>query len=824
MSLFLIILYIAIVAVLVIAAFIIVGGFRSRGALARALNMSLFLVTLPRETQDPNRQQKPDKELISVMEQLYASFGSIHAKGWNKFLYGEPYVSLEISVHHVGEEIHFYVAVPRTYEQIFEKQVHGLYPQADVQKVQDYNIFNPGGVTAGAYLKMKANPILPFRTYVRLESDPLGELVTSLSKLQKEGEGASIQLLIRPSHREDIRKLAQKVAREMQSGNDFKRALQLAKGGNKKKKDKDETNVAEPPKVVTAFEEEIIKALQAKASRVLFDANIRVLVSAENEERAKQLLNDAVSAFVQFSGPDMNSFDPSKVSGRALDKLVFDFSFRLFNDHQTVNLSSEEVASIYHFPLATTQAPKIKFLKTKFAEPPTNLPETGVIIGKSKYRGQEKPIRLSDNDRRRHLYIIGQTGTGKSSIMKNMLVQDMAAGRGVAVIDPHGEFAEYVLSVVPKERAQDVIYFNPGDTEHPMGLNLFEFDPAKPEQKTLLSNEFFSIMKTIYKELPEAFGPMFEQYYKNSALLLMDVFERKFRENGNSIKGIEHEIPTMAEIPRVFIDENYRREKLALETNPLVKNFWEQEAEKAGGDAALANMAPYINSKLSPFLTNDFVRPIVGQHQSAFDFRQVMDQQKILVVNLSKGRIGEINANLLGMLVVSKLSISALSRVDIADESQRKDFFLYIDEFQNFTTPSIATILSEARKYRLDLIVAHQYIKQLQENIRDAIFGNIGSMILFRVGPDDAEFLKNKFEPVFSAQDLMSIDNFNAHINMLVNNQTTKPFNIQTVRESDGSPEMLSLLKDMSRRAYGHPREEVENEIKDRYKIANSNS
>jgi hypothetical protein len=295
---------------------------------------------------------------------------------------------------------------------------------------------------------------------------------------------------------------------------------------------------------------------------------------------------------------------------------------------------------------------------------------------------------------------------------------------------------------------------------------------------------------------------MFERYFKNSALLLLDDYQ--------------HDIPTLADVSKVLVDDNYRADKLSRETNPLVKEFWEMEAHKAGGEASLANMAPYISSKLTPFVFNEFLRPVINQKKSAFNFREVMDNQKILVVNLSKGRIGDINANLLGMIIVGKLLMAALSRVDIVDERARKDFYLYIDEFQNFTTDSIATILSEARKYRLDLIVAHQYIKQLKENIRDAVFGNVGSIVSFRISPDDAEFMKNKFEPVFSPQDLMNIDNLNAYVSLLINGQTSRPFNMKLETErvfGAGSREMAEQIMQLSQLKFGRPREEVEREI-----------
>src|SRR3989344_1117848 len=341
--------------------------------------MSLFLISVPREGNPPAGGQRPEKEIISVMEHLYSSFANLHAKGWNKFIYGEPYISLELGVHHTGEEIHFYMAVPRSYEQIFEKQVNGLFSTAYVERIKDYNIFNPQGVSLGAYLKLKNNPILPFKTYQTLQADPLGGLATALSKLQKDGEGAAIQIIIRPTHQDGLRKLAQKTAKEMQSGFNFSKALSLAK--NPPKKTKSGEQEPERPKAITPFEEEIVKGIQGKASKPLFDTNVRIIVSASDEVRAGQLLDELSGGFVQFSSNEMNSLQLSKISGRALEKLIFNFSFRLFDNSHVILLSSEEITSLFHFPLGTTLAPKIKFLRSKPSEPPPNLSQEGIVLG-----------------------------------------------------------------------------------------------------------------------------------------------------------------------------------------------------------------------------------------------------------------------------------------------------------------------------------------------------------------------------------------------------------------------------------------------------------
>jgi len=798
----------AVLIIIGIAGFIVVDGIRTKGQVQRALNMALFLIRVPRDIpqQGSGNPPKPEKELISIGEQMLSGFTNIHSKGWNRLLYGEPYLALELAVHHVGEETHLYLAAPKQMEDIIEKQIYGYYPTAEISRAKDYSIFNPEGATAGTYFNYTQSPILPIKTYQKLESDPLGAILTAMSKLEAEGEGASMQLLIRPAHAEDTKKLAMKVAREMQTGYQFKEAYKRAKHPPKPKKpDPNKPPEPEKPRVVTPAEDEVIKAITAKAGKQSFDVNIRLITSALSQIRADAILSDFQGAFVQFSSPDLNSLKPVKLAGKNLEKLAYKYAFRLFDNRQTLTMSTEELTSIYHMPTYLTAAPKVRFLKAKPAEPPSNMPHEGIVLGRNVFRGQTSEIRMSDEDRLRHLYIIGQTGTGKSTVMKAMLRQDIENGKGICLIDPHGEFAEFVLSVVPKERVDDVIYFDPGYIERPMGLNMLEIDPTHPEQKTMVIDELFGIFDRLY-DLKTTGGPMFEKYFKNSALLLLDDYV--------------NDIPVLADISRVLVDDTYRADKLSRETNPMVKEFWEKEAQKAGGEASLANMAPYISSKITSFVFNEFLRPIINQKKSAFNFREVMDNQKILVVNLSKGRIGDLNANLLGMIIVGKLLMAALSRVDIVDEKARKPFYLYMDEFQNFTTDSISTILSEARKYRLALIVAHQFIKQLQEKIRDAVFGNVGSIISFRISPDDAEFMKNKFEPVFSPQDVMNIDNLNAYVSLLVNGQTTRPFNIQLETErvfGAGSQELAEAVKEMSRLKYGRLREEVEAELRSKY-------
>ena len=456
---------------------------------------------------------------------------------------------------------------------------------------------------------------------------------------------------------------------------------------------------------------------------------------------------------------------------------------------------------MFHFPLAHTETPNIDWLTSKTAPAPSNIPKEGTILGYNLYRGVRTDIRIKNVDRRRHMYIVGKSGTGKSVLLNNLAIQDIENGHGVCVMDPNGDLIEDILNRIPPERAEDVIIFSPADTQRPIGLNLLEYDPRYPEQKTFVINEMIGIFDKLY-DLKATGGPMFEQYMRNALLLIMDS-----PETGS----------TLMEISKVLADEDFRRMKLSLCKNKTVVDFWQKEAEKAGGEAALANMVPYITSKLTPFVSNDMMMPIIGQQKSAFNFRDLMDNQKILMVDLPKGSIGETNAYLLGMIIVGKILMSALSRTDIPQE-QRKDFYLYIDEFQNFTTNSICQILSEARKYALCLNIAHQYIGQLSKNqdteIKDAVFGNVGTMISFRVGSEDAEFLVKEFGPVFNEYDLVNVGR-GAFVKLLVDGQGVRPFSLQTIwplmgKARDG---MSENIRQLSRFKYGRDRDVIMKEI-----------
>ncbi|MBI4137711.1 MAG: type IV secretion system DNA-binding domain-containing protein [Candidatus Sungbacteria bacterium] len=798
-------------ALIAAAVFVLRAALLRRGLVVRSLNLELLAVRFRLEP-GPEEKEKAIQQIrekIGLMEQFYVNLHAIRDSFWNEFLYGKPAAVFEMTIPHIGEELAFYIAVPRRVAGAVEKILQGIFPEAQVEASRDYNMFNPEGATVASRIVLKKNQFYPIRTYQKLETDPMKELTNVFTKLAVEGEGAALQIIVRPSHPKWQKKLKEH-SRKLFEGKPVStdpvlRAVEIVGeifGFSSAPKEKEEKEKKEQErKRLTPLQEELVKSLESKAGKALFEVNIRVIASAPDLPRAESILQGLELPFEQFADPNANQFVRNRLSGKSLRNLLFLFSFRSFQDSGAVVLSTEELTSVFHFPNVVIETPKIGAVRARQSSPPPNLPREGLLLGYNVFRGQESPISMMDEDRRRHLYIIGQTGTGKSVFLENMLVQDIQAGKGVCMIDPHGDLAERVLAHIPRHRWQDLIYFNPGDVERPMGLNMLEYDARFPEQKTFVVNELLSIFKKLYGAVPESMGPAFEQYFRNSTLLVMD-----HPESGN----------TLMEVSRVLSNKSYRDMKLSHTTNPVVRQFWEN-AEKTSGEQSIANFVPYITNKFDNFIANEIMRPIVAQERSAFSFRDIMDNGKILLVNLSKGRLGDLNSALIGLIIVGKLLISALSRVDIGEE-KRKDFYLYIDEVQNVTTDSIAVILSEARKYRLDLIITHQFIGQLAEEIKKAVFGNVGSMVAFRIGADDAEFMAKQFKPVFSEQDLLNIDNRNCYVKLLINGQTTQPFNMRTYAPKKGDASVTETVKEISRLKYGRPREEVEQEILARFR------
>ncbi len=803
---------VAAVVLMIVALNILRFFLLRRGRYRDAFDKKVMLVRVPKELRGDDRTEKTQQQIqeaIGVMETLFSTIGGMKPqKGFMTWLYGRTDVfGFEIVSHR--DKISFYVISPSSYASSIEQQIHAQYPNAQIDEVPDYNLFAPTSVTLGSYVTFRRPSHFPIKNYRKMESDSINGITNALARLEA-GEGVSIQYLVRsaPSYwnKEGLR-----IARGMQQGKKLssvekqkdllasvgKDLSNIVQSSDKEKKEKDHYSLS-------PLEQEMVKGLEEKASKAGLEVNMRVIASSKAPERAQRYLNDVLAAYGQFNIYEYgNSF--VKNMPRFQTPLIRHFIYRHFDEKYRMTLSAEEMATVYHFPLASTETPKINWLLSRKALPPSNLPTEGIQLGVAEYRGQTYPVRIKDDDRRVHMYIIGKSGTGKTEMMKAMSQQDIERGAGVCIIDPNGDFADDALEFVPKHRADDVIFFDPGDYDRPLGLNMLEFDPAHPEQKTFVINEILKIFDKLY-DLKSTGGPMFELYMRNAILLMMEDVE-----SGS----------TLMDIPKVLADEDYRNYKLSKCKSQQVKDFWQKEALKAGGEASLANMVPYITSKLTPFIYNDYMRPIIGQQKSSFNVREAMDQQKILILKLPKGTIGELNAYLLGMVLVGKITMAAFSRQDM-EKKDRKDFYLYIDEFQNFLTDSVSTILSEARKYALDLIIAHQFLGQLEGNevnkkIKDAIFGNVGSMFVNRIGVEDAEVFAKEFAPVFSEYDFLNMEAYTFNARLRIDGQASRPFNFSPAKaRRPATKELSKMIHELSRYKYGRRREIVEAELQER--------
>ena len=764
------------------------------------LHMTLFAVSLP-ETLGHGQHEHSLSELSGMMQQWFAGLMNIcNDKRGLHFVF-------EIAVAEHSDDIVFYVAVPNEYVTLFTKQTLSLFPHAEiVEQVHDYNIFVSGGEVSASVASLKKHPVYPLRTEQGFSADPLPVILNAFTEIERNGGGASVQFLIQAAPKDtesSYRMIIDRIRKGMKPreaierstlGGDFMASLSDLVFSSKKKTDLDETTLT--------VDQDAVEHFNHKLESKLVLVNLRVIATASSKARAEQIRAEIESAFHQFALNSANELVFKPQTGSLLRAVEKMYSFREKNPKNAIVLSLAELSTMVHFPAnGIGSTPQFKQSHAKTAAAPTDMPTEGTLLGVNVYRGAKRDIFITAADRLRHFYIIGQTGTGKTSLMKNMLVQDILAGDGVCFIDPHGTDIDDVLSAVPDSRVDDIIYFDPSRQDRVMGLNMLEYDIQKPEQKTFVVNELFSIFQKLYGANPESMGPMFEQYFRNATMLVMED-----PDSGN----------TLMDIGRVMADSRYRRLKLERAKNPVVVQFWQEIAGKAGGEASLENIVPYIVSKFDVFTANDYMRPIIGQQKSSFNFRQVMDERKILLVNLSKGRLGDINANLIGMILVGKILMAALSRVDDPSKGY-SPFYLHMDEFQNISTDSISAILSEARKYKLGLTVAHQFIAQLDPKIKDAVFGNVGSIAAFRVGSEDGQVFEQQFSPTFDAKDMLNVPNHNAYVRILANGVPTKPFSLQTLPPPEAQPERVAALIEYSYRRLGRDRQEIEAEISARY-------
>ena len=785
----------------------------------RGLKMIAMLIHLPPETSDIQAGGRDERdvvnEAISQAQVMYSMIASTLVKGWNAKIFGQKHISFEIVA--TGGMIKYYAVVPAVLTETVKQAVISAYPTARLEEAERENIFSKtaklSGV-AGGELSLKKEYVYPIATYEETKRDASVALLNTLAAV-KDGEGVGLQIMIRPKDNEWT-KNAETWVKNVKEGN--KKSIKVG-GANNFLNDfaqifrmlwkpleahEGSAERREEVKVLTNIEQQEIGAVEEKTKYAAFETLVRVVASSDQgKARAEAMAGGVVTAFSQFDSAIYNGFKYEPANDER--KLARDYIFRDFPlDKVNMILNSVELATMFHLP-EQNAIPTSQVMRqlTKEVEGPARLVENGVLIGVNEFRGEKKEIRLSQEDRRRHTYVIGSTGMGKSKFLRNIALQDMQEGRGFAFIDPHGDVAEELLSMVPKERIDDVIYFDPGDMENPIGMNMFEFQT--PDQKDFIIQEGINMLYSLYDPGHTGiFGPRGEHMFRNAALLLMS------DPNGASF----------IDIPRAFIDPEFVKAKLPYVTDRQVYDYWTKEFPASQKSSDAGEVTTWFVSKWGPFISNTMMKNVLGQTKSGFNIREVMDNNKILLVNLSKGKMGELNSKLLGMIFVMKFQAAAMSRVDIP-EDERKDFCLFVDEFQNFSTDSFESILSEARKFRLNLIVANQFMTQLTDRIREGVLGNVGTIIAGRLGVTDAELIEKVFAPTFTAEDLHKTPNYHAVATVMMYGMPSTPFTMTWSVLGKENPQVLQSLKTYSATKYGRPRLEVSREIDQRLAASN---
>jgi len=757
--------------VMILSGYLLIVWYRHRDREEQSLKTVCLQVAVPR-----------DNEIkIDAMEQVISSLYSIKKGpkgpfGWLTFLQVQPHISFEIVSR--KEDIRFYIVLPDKIRDLVEKQIHGSYPGAEIRIVEEPNIFSKEGKVEYSWLILRNSAHYPIQSFKNLAVDPLAALTSAMAKMG-DGEGAHVQILVSP-----------------------------ADAGWKKKGrswiGKTKKSEADPEKASYKVDAKTLEAVDNKVGKNGFMTTIRIVVCSADGSSAKAHMGNIRAAFEQFNG-DLNGLKGKKV--RMKGHFMVDFIYRyqpvVWWGNWTV-LNAEELATMYHFPNKTVETPHIFWLNAKSAPAPAGIATSGLFIGKSVFRGIERPVYISESDRERHMYIVGRTGTGKTELMKSMILQDIQAGKGVCVIDPH-DLAEQLLGFIPPSRAEDVIYFNPADQDRPMGMNLLEAN--NDFERHMATSAIIEMMYKIYDPHKTGMvGPRFEHTIRNGMLTVMD-----------AVPG-----GTFIELVQVLTRPEYVQELLPRVKDPIVRRFWTDQIAQTA-EFHKSEVLDYIVSKFGRFITNKTVRNIIGQSGSAFNFRKVMDEGKILIMNLSKGMLGEENSNFLGLVLVPRLLAAAMSRADIP-ESQRRPFYLYVDEFQNFATPDFATILSEARKYKLNLWVANQFTTQMDDEVKNAVFGNVGTLMSFRVGVGDANYLQHEFAPTFSEADLLNVERYHVYIKTIVNNEPVIPFSMDVTKDfkteqSLRNAKLAEAIKQLSRLKYGKDVRLVESEIATRSKL-----
>ena len=748
------------------------------------------------------------KQNIELMNQVYKNFYAIFDEGWKNKEFGNNAISMEILVE--KEVIKFILWVPSDHLMTVEKMIASFYTGAIVENIRQPKILEAGKYFAGGEFTLTKDSVHPLKTYESFEADPMDSILSAFSNISRD-EKVWIQILVEPLHENWLKKM-RKTADDIKEGKKklwFWWIIQKLRDSGKK-----ETSEKEQKEKKHSFSQQQLSDFDKKMDDELFRVKIRTIATSPDKQRPRKIIDDISRLFNQYNYIGLNTLKFNKAQD--LQTFARHYSLRIlypdtslltnilkFNPSTVLNI--KELSSIIHFPHGRfNQNPRIAWQKFKVIPAPDDLPSEGIVVGYNNYWGVKREIRITDKDRFRHIYILGQTGTGKSTIMLTQAIDDMDNGRGFTFIDPHGEAVEFLLRHFPKERIDDLIYFDLWNTAYPIGLNPLEVSPDDSDEKDVVTNDLVEMFIQMYGH--EIFGPRIQDYFRNACLLLMD----------------QPEGGTIVDIMRLFTDEAFAEAKIRNLKDPVVAAWWNKTYKKMG-DREKAEIIPFIQAKFWPFTTGVYVRNIIGQSKSAFKMYDAMQQKKIILMNLAKGISGEETSKLIGKIIAMQVKLSALKRAKI-EEKDRVPHYLYVDEFQNYVSQSFESIMSEARKYRLGLVVAHQYTDQLKQgglwgelDLSKTIFGNIGNMFVYKVGAPDAEFLAKEFEPEFSQTDLTSTEAFMGACKISINNQQTRPFSFKAkipyVLEAKNPPEKVQIIKQISSLKRGTKRELVDKEI-----------
>lgn len=653
--------------------------------------------------------------------------------------------------------LYFLVVCDPSIAALVKGQIFAQYPNVEAEVVSDY-VSKLSTTSVVGELKLERPDLYSIKTYKELETDFLTTLSGMASSVSTDTI-LGVQLVITPVNKEAL-------------GYKLQRAFK--------------SYWFEKSRKSSTLGEQLRENEAKKWEKPLFAVTLRCVASAGNQ--SGMLVSSVVSLFKMLDNQNLNALKLGrKLSGDALSR------YRERKSDRTIVLNTQELATLYHLPTIEAPIAQVSSTSSKKSEPPINLPTkstTTIPFAVTNFRGTETEFGIKREDRRRHLYIIGKTGVGKSKLIELLALADIRQGKGCVVMDPHGDLAEELLRYIPRDRLYDIVYFNPGDNEHPMSFNPLEGSGSLEFRQNTVTG-FISIFKKLFSF---TWNPRLEHVLRYSTLALLDV-------PGATVLGI----------PKLLSDTNFRQQIIAQIQDPLVKKFWTTEFSSWNDQYAGEAITPLIN-KVGQFVASPLIRNIVGQSKSTINIEDLINKEKILIANFAIGKLGEENSALLGAMFITKLWQAAVARSNMP-EQERKDTYLYVDEFQNFATSAFANILSEARKYKLNLTVAHQYMAQLPQEVRSTIFGNVGSIISFRIGGEDAAVLEKEYTPTFGAEDFMRLDIRHFYAKMTIDGQTTIPFSGRTVDFPRPDEDFKQDVINISRERYARPRAEVEKEI-----------